>query len=107
MENLNSVSAVETVKTANVVSAKKENSKTKRTNAKKDKSAKTDIPVLSLDKLNAIGITDRLKDKSEKKKIFKSEFNNKADRSKCRDKFFNYVSLFLLQLAHNKKDIAQ
>lgn len=59
-----------------------------------------------LSALNAIGITDKLKAKSGKS-IFKSEFNNKSDRTKCRNAFQNSISLYLLHLAKDKKDLAQ
>ena len=58
-----------------------------------------------LNQLNAIGITDQLKSKGAKS-IFKKDFNNKADRTKCRNAFQNSISLYLLHLAKDKKDLA-
>jgi hypothetical protein len=58
-----------------------------------------------LSALNAIGITDKLKEKGGKS-IFKKEFNNKTDRTSCRNKFQNLISVYLLHIAHNKADLA-
>lgn len=60
-----------------------------------------------LAKINAIGITENLKEKNSGKSIFKKEFNNKTDRTACRTKFINAVQMFLLQTAHNKLESAQ
>lgn len=56
-------------------------------------------------KLNAIGITDKLSAKGGKS-IFKKEFNNKTDRTKCRNSFQNAIALYLMQSAKGKKDVA-
>lgn len=60
-----------------------------------------------LNKLTALSITENLKEKSAKKSIFKKEFNNKQDRTKCRSMFLNAVQLFLLNTAHNKTELAK
>lgn len=59
-----------------------------------------------LQKLNAIGITESLKEKNSGKSIFKTEFNNKKDRTQCRTKFINAVGLYLLFTAKGNKDLA-
>lgn len=58
-----------------------------------------------LSALSAIGITDSLKEKGGKS-IFKKEFNNKTDRTSCRNKFQNALSVYLLHVAHNKQSLA-
>lgn len=58
-----------------------------------------------LSALNAIGITDKLKSKGAKS-IFKKDFNNKSDRTKCRNSFQNCIGLYLLNVAHNKKELS-
>lgn len=76
----------------------------------KSVSAKTIVPstenVELLQKLNAIGITENLKEKNSGKSIFKTEFNNKKDRTQCRTKFINAVGLYLLFTAKGNKDLA-
>lgn len=59
-----------------------------------------------LNKLSAMNITDKIKKSSETRSVFKKEFNNKSDRTKCRTKFLNAISLYLLNKAHNKIDLA-
>lgn len=58
-----------------------------------------------LNALNALGISDTIKENGSKS-IFKKEFNNKADRTKCRNSFQNAIALYLLHLAKNKLDLA-
>src|SRR2546429_515973 len=70
------------------------------------KEKKVDANVLTLDKLSALGITEKIKEKASNKSIFKKEFCNKADRSKCRDKFLNAIQLFLLFSAKQNKEKA-
>ena len=72
------------------------------------KSIDKDAPINKkmLDALNAIGITDKLKSLGGKS-IFKKEFNNKTDRTKCRNQFQNSISIYLLHVAHNKADLAK
>lgn len=63
-----------------------------------------------LAKLAALGITDNIKESSNKKTIFKAEFNNKADRTKCRNIMFgekSAIGRFLLHDAKGKKEQAE
>ena len=76
---------------------------------KNSKSTTAKKVIVSNEKLNALtalGITESIKEKSAKKTVFKAEFNNKQDRSKCRSLLLNAVQLFLLHDAHNKADLA-
>ena len=76
-------------------------------NVNSTKEVQTNVNPSILDKINALNISDKITEKGGKRSIFKKEFNNKSDRTKCRDKFINYVSLYLLQLKHNKKEDAE
>jgi hypothetical protein len=73
---------------------------------------KGNIPVLSaensekLAKLTAIGITENAKQNGSKKSIFHPAFNNKADRTKCRNLMQNAIALFLLHDAKGKSELA-
>ena len=104
MENLNN-SIVEG-KNENVIAPNvKKEKKAKKSSAKED--VQTNVNTSILDKINALNISEKITEKGGKRSIFKKEFNNKSDRTKCRDKFINYVSLYLLQLKHNKKEDAE
>lgn len=68
-----------------------------------------DAPKMSkdtLDMLNAINVSKDIVKSAERKTIFKKEFNNKKDRTKCRTKFINAVELFILQLQKDKMEQA-
>lgn len=70
----------------------------------------SDAPVSNeklLEQLSALNITDKLKKSSDNRSVFKKEFSNKSDRTKCRTKFLNAISLYLLNVAHNKKELAE
>lgn len=69
--------------------------------------ANTDVNTDLLNKLSAMNITDKLKKTSESRSVFKKEFNNKSDRTKCRTKFIGAISMYLLHIAHNKIDLAK
>lgn len=60
-----------------------------------------------LDALSAIGITEKTKKASNTRSVFKSEFNNKSDRTKCRTKFLSAIEQYLLHFAHNKAELAK
>lgn len=77
-----------------------------KNSAKKSNAVVVSTNVEMLQKLNAIGITETLKEKNAGKSIFKKEFNNKTDRTSCRTKFINAVQMYLLHCAHNKKELA-
>lgn len=81
---------------------KNQNSTIENVSTKKGAKAQTET---LLSKLNAIGITDALKANGAKS-IFKKEFSNKAERTKCRTKFLNSISIYLLHIAHDKKELA-
>jgi hypothetical protein len=70
----------------------------------------TDAPKLSndtLDALNATMISNDLKASADRKTIFKKEFNNKKDRTKCRLAFQNAIGLYLSHIKHDKLDLAK
>jgi hypothetical protein len=67
----------------------------------KTNASATVVNAKMLSDLNAIGITETLKTKNEGKSIFKKEFSDKTNRTKCRTKFLNAVQLYLLHVAHN------
>lgn len=60
-----------------------------------------------LDALSALGITEKTKKASNTRSVFKAEYNNKSDRTKCRTKFLSAIELYLLHTAQNKKDLAE
>lgn len=70
------------------------------------KEEKKKLSAEMLDALTALNISEDIKQNADRKSIFKKEFNNKADRTKCRNKFLNSVSLYLLHVQHNKEDKA-
>lgn len=58
-----------------------------------------------LKNLSALGIADKVIAQGGKS-IFKKDFNNKADRTKCRNAFQSALARMLVHTAHNKKDLA-
>ena len=56
-----------------------------------------------IDKINALQISEKV---SANRSIFKKEFNNKNDRTRCRTQFQNAISLFLLNVSKGKNEIA-
>lgn len=55
--------------------------------------------------LSALGVKTEILS-SGGKSIFKKEFNNKTDRTKCRNAFQSSLQRYLVHTAHNKKDLA-
>jgi hypothetical protein len=60
----------------------------------------------TLDTLLALNISETTVKNADRKTIFKKEFNNKKDRTKCRTKFLNAVERFLLFTMHKKQEQA-
>lgn len=77
-----------------------------KNSVKKSTTIVSTVNTKMLSQINALGITDALKEKGTSKSIFKKDFNNKTDRTSCRTKFLSAISLYLLNVAHNKKDLA-
>lgn len=110
MENLSTtIENAENVKNVNVAPAKKRSPRAKKENAPKEEKKEENVNALSketLDAMLALNISESIKKNADRKSIFKKEFNNKADRTKCRTKFLNAISLFLLHTSHAKADLA-
>lgn len=89
----------------NVNKAKASAEKKAKAPAKKKEVAPKANDLLS--KMNAIGLTEKVKQASAQRSVFKKEFNNKSDRTKCRTKFFNALELTIIFLAKGNKDLAK
>lgn len=90
-----------------LVNVNKEKAKAEKAKApaKKKENAPKENKALSV--MNAIGLTEKVKQASAQRSVFKKEFNNKSDRTKCRTKFFNALEQTIIFLAHDKKDLAK
>lgn len=60
----------------------------------------------TINDLLALNISENVKKSADRKTIFHKDYNNKADRTKCRTKFIKAVSLYILHLQHNKVEKA-
>lgn len=120
MQNLESVIEKNATKNENVNVAEKAPllvnvNKAKALEAKKEKAPKApkvkkDVAPKAndlLSKMNAIGLTEKVKQASAQRSVFKKEFNNKSDRTKCRTKFFNAIELCIIFLSKGNKEKAK
>lgn len=83
----------------------KENNPSNDALSNKDGLSDAEINHDLLKSLGALGISNAIKS-SGGKSIFKKEFNNKQDRTKCRNAFQSTLARMLMFTAHNKKDLA-
>lgn len=76
----------------------------KRTPAKKEDKPQGDL----LKSLAALNISEKTVQKSSAtRSIFKKDFNNKKDRTKCRNKFINSIQLYLIFISKDNKEGAE